>query len=382
MHALGATIIRTPTEARWDAPEGHMQVAQRIVDGLGEGGVMLNQYENGENPAAHYEHTAMEIWEGCGGKVDVLVAGVGTGGTISGVARRLRELNPAIVVVGVDPLGSLLSDGAAGGPPSVAAPYLVEGIGYDFVPGVLDRSAITRWERVSDCDSFRMARRLLRREGLLCGGSSGSAVCGALQAIRALGLAKGARVVVILPDSVRNYMTKFVDDDWMLIRGFMEVSLAPPAAAGRHSKVPPFAVPAADRWGGAVCASIAEACPRMTLICGRQPCSDLVARLGGAAPPSAVVGVVEEGRLVGVVDVGALCRHLLRSEVPTEAAVARHMSQEMAVVAGDAPLWRVARLVATAYPVVLCLGALDGGVCDYRLVVAPALLLARPIAEI
>lgn len=206
LEALGATIYRTPTEAAWDSPESHISLAKKLNQAMPHSHI-LDQYANPENPSIHYTTTAQEIWDDMQGKMDMVVIAAGTGGTITGVAKKLKELNPAIKIIGVDPIGSVLGGGTE------IKSYLVEGIGYDFIPDVLDNSLVDRYIKINDKDSFQMARRLIREEGLLCGGSSGSAVWAAMQA--AIELKKGQRCVVILPDSIRNYLTKFVDDRWM-----------------------------------------------------------------------------------------------------------------------------------------------------------------------
>ncbi len=213
MEALGAEIIRTPTEAAHDDPESLLGVAKRLNDEIADS-VIPDQYENPDNPDAHYYGTGAEIWEDFGASLDMVVITAGTGGTITGVARYLKEKNPEILVVGVDPEGSIL-----GGREDVFT-YQVEGIGYDFIPGVLDRDLVDRWIYVSDQDSFRMARRLIQEEGLLVGGSSGSAIWATLEAVKLYPEAK--KVLTLLPDSIRNYLTKFVSDDWMQQQGFLE----------------------------------------------------------------------------------------------------------------------------------------------------------------
>jgi cystathionine beta-synthase/cysteine synthase A len=214
MEALGAEIIRTPTEAAHDDPESLIGVARRLNEEIDDS-VIPDQYENPDNPDAHYYGTGAEIWDDFGDSLDMVVITAGTGGTISGVARYLKEKNPDILIIGVDPEGSIL-----GGREEVFT-YQVEGIGYDFIPGVLDRDLVDRWIYVNDRDSFRMARRLIREEGLLVGGSSGSAIWATLEASKLYPEAE--TVLALLPDSIRNYLTKFVSDDWMREQGFLEV---------------------------------------------------------------------------------------------------------------------------------------------------------------
>lgn len=211
LEALGAEIIRTPTEAAWDAPESHISVANRLQKELPNAHI-LDQYANPSNPEAHYNHTAEEILKDLNGKVDMVVMGAGTGGTISGVARRIKEACPDVIIVGADPEGSILAGG------SDVGTYKVEGIGYDFIPDVLNRSLVDRWVKTKDRQSFQLSRRLIKEEGLLCGGSSGSALYAALK--EAKELKEDQNCVVILPDGVRNYMTKFVDDRWMRENNF------------------------------------------------------------------------------------------------------------------------------------------------------------------
>lgn len=219
LKALGAEIIRTPTEAAYDAPDSHISVAKRLKDELTNAHI-LDQYSNPANPDAHYRHTAEEILTQCDGKLDMVVIGVGTGGTITGISKRLKEHNPNIQIIGVDPEGSILAQPEQLNDKRRLDPYLVEGIGYDFIPNVLNRSVVDRWYKSNDQDSFLMMRKLIRMEGLLCGGSSGAAVACALQAARSL--RAGQRCVVLLPDSVRNYMTKALNDDWMIDHGYVD----------------------------------------------------------------------------------------------------------------------------------------------------------------
>ncbi|MGE0526760.1 MAG: cystathionine beta-synthase [Bdellovibrionales bacterium] len=212
LEALGAEIIRTPTEAPSHSPESHIGVALKLQKEIPNAHI-LDQYANPANPDAHYHGTAAEILEDLDGQVDMAVISAGTGGTITGIAKRLKENNPNCVIVGVDPVGSILA-----GPEPVGT-YLVEGIGYDFVPDVLDRDMVDVWVKTQDKESFLMARQLIREEGLLCGGSSGATMCGALK--EASRLRKDQTCVVVLSDGVRNYMTKFIEDPWMKKHGFI-----------------------------------------------------------------------------------------------------------------------------------------------------------------
>ena len=211
LEALGAKIVRTPSEESFDSPESHIGVAKKLQKEIPNSHI-LDQYANPSNPETHYHGTAQEILDVFGKDLHMVVMGVGTGGTITGVAKRLKEEIPDIVIVGADPVGSILGGGTE------VEPYLVEGIGYDFFPDVLDNNLVDEYVKTEDEESFIMARRLIKEEGFLCGGSCGSAMVAALKSAKHLD--KNKRCLVVLPDSIRNYMTKFPNDQWMKDQGF------------------------------------------------------------------------------------------------------------------------------------------------------------------
>ena len=211
LKALGAEIVRTPTEAAWDAPESHIEIAKKMNKEIPNSHI-LDQYANPENPNAHYKFTAKEIIDEFPNGLDMIVVGVGTGGTITGLAKRLKEYYPNIKVIGVDPYGSILGGGTE------IYPYKVEGIGYDFFPDVLNNKLIDKYIKVNEANSFNTARQLIEQEGLLIGGSSGTAMYAALQVAQEL--KSNQKCLIILPDSIRNYLSKFVDDEWMIKNNF------------------------------------------------------------------------------------------------------------------------------------------------------------------
>ena len=212
LRAYGAEVVIAPTAVPPDSPESYYRVADRLTAQI-PGAFQPNQYFNDDNPRTHYETTGPEVWKQTEGKITHFVAGVGTGGTISGTGRYLKEQNPDVVVVGGDPEGSIYTG-------SEPRPYLVEGIGEDFWPDTFDRTIVDRWVTVSDRDSFVMARRVTRREGLLVGGSGGTAMCAALEVAR--DLEPDDVMVVIIPDSGRGYLSKVFNDAWMLQNGFID----------------------------------------------------------------------------------------------------------------------------------------------------------------
>jgi cystathionine beta-synthase len=210
LRAYGADVVVCPTNVERESPQSYYSVAERLSHEI-PGAFQPNQYFNQRNPEAHYRTTGPEVWEQTQGRVDVFVSGMGTGGTISGVARYLKEKKPSVQIVGADPEGSIYSGSVR--------PYKVEGVGEDFMPGTMDIKLVDQVVQVSDKQSFVAARRLAREEGILVGGSSGMALHAALVVARDRG--PDDVIVVLFPDTGRNYLSKFFNDEWMRQNGFL-----------------------------------------------------------------------------------------------------------------------------------------------------------------
>eukprot|EP00049_Salpingoeca_infusionum_P010801 m.186202 g.186202 ORF g.186202 m.186202 type:complete len:566 (-) comp14751_c0_seq5:4044-5741(-) len=322
LRALGAEIIRTPTEAAFDAPESHIGVANRLNKEIPNSHI-LDQYSNPGNPLAHYDGTAVEILEATEGKISMLVAGAGTGGTISGIARRLKEEVPDVTIVGADPFGSILAQPEELNQTDITG-YQVEGIGYDFIPRVLDRNVIDSWVKTEDKESFLMSRDLIRLEGLLCGGSSGTAMAAAIKAAK--DLKEGQRCVVILPDSVRNYMTKFLSDDWMFEHKFIDQ----PETLEPHW------------WSDLPVSQLPQTFPvtlEPTVTCATA--ISILQREGFDQIPV----VNAEGKILGMVTEGNLMALLLRKKVAKTDAVSSALYKSFKKVPTSAPLAHVSRIL-------------------------------------
>jgi cystathionine beta-synthase len=214
LKAFGAEVIICPYAVEPESPESYYSVSDRLAEEI-PGAYKPDQYRNPNNPSAHYETTGPEIWEQTGGELGALVIAVGTGGTVTGTARYLKEQSEDVLIVGADPEGSIYTSG-----PEKQHPYLVEGIGEDFYPETFDPSVIDRWVTVSDRNSFLTARRLAREEGLLVGGSGGTAAWAAVEIAKELG--PGKTVVTLFPDGGRSYLSKFYDDNYLIELGFLE----------------------------------------------------------------------------------------------------------------------------------------------------------------
>ncbi len=290
LRAYGARVVVTPTAVEPDDPRSYYSVANRLVAET-PNAILANQYHNPVNPQAHYESTGPEVWAQTAGRITHFVAGMGTGGTITGAGRYLKEQNPAVQIVGVDPIGSILTDLHRTGQATKAEGYKVEGIGEDFLPSTTDLSVVDAMVQVNDRESFLMTRRLVREEGIFAGGSCGSAVAGALKVAREQALTADDVVVVVLPDTGARYLSKVFSDDWMRENGFLEQS-----------------------WGDVRASDIQAVKPSATLYTARPSdrVRDVVAMLKQFNVSQ--LPVVENGRLLGIVSEVDLLNHMLLTD--------------------------------------------------------------------
>jgi cystathionine beta-synthase len=239
LRAFGSRVVITPTAVEPDDPRSYYSVSKRLAEET-PNAILAGQYWNPANPEAHYRSTGPEIWQQTAGKVSVFVAGMGTGGTISGTGRYLKEQNSAVKVVGVDPIGSLYNEYFRTGVLGEAHGYKVEGVGEDFLPTTMDFKVVDDVVQVSDRESFLTTRRLVREEGIFCGGSCGLAMAGALKWLRSPAaeyLTEDDIVVVLLPDSGSRYLSKIFDDSWMRENGFLASASVADMLAERQSEV-------------------------------------------------------------------------------------------------------------------------------------------------
>src|ERR671923_1465992 len=282
LRGYGAEVVIAPTAVPPDSPESYYSVADRLTAEI-PGAYQPNQYANPANPEAHYGSTGPELWRQTDGAIDVLVAGIGTGGTISGAGRYLKERKPGLVVVGADPEGSIYTS-------QDVHPYLVEGVGEDFWPETFDRSVVDRYVTVSDRDAFLMTRRLAREEGLLVGGSCGLATVAAVEVAKEYG--RDATIVVLLPDSGRGYLSKIFNDDWMRDHGFLPrhgtATVVDVLGGKAHHDIPQLLTVAShQRVREAIDLLHAYSVSQLPVVSGDDP-RDL----------SSVVGSVQEGSLL------------------------------------------------------------------------------------
>ncbi|EHY58515.1 cystathionine beta-synthase [Exophiala dermatitidis] len=318
LKALNATIIRTPTEAAYDSPESHIGVARRLEKEIPNAHI-LDQYGNPDNPLAHELGTAEEIWEQTEGKITAIVAGAGTGGTITGLARGLHKHKKDVKIIAADPQGSILAVPASLNEEHANEPYKVEGIGYDFIPDVLDQSVVDKWYKTDDRESFHYARRLIAEEGLLVGGSSGSAIAAMLKAARDLNLGKDDVIVVILPDSIRSYLTKFADDDWLAANNLLPPTPPPEPASPEQEKAKQHD----DPFGGATVRSLRL--KPVTTVTSDSPCSAAIEVMREKGFDQLPVLAPKSRRLVGLVTLGNLLSRISHGRATPKSPVSDAM---------------------------------------------------------
>jgi len=322
LRAYGAEVVVAPTDVAPDSPQSYYRVADRLTAEI-PGAFQPNQYANPANPQTHYESTGPELWSQLGDRLTHLVVGVGTGGTITGMARALREHKPDLVVVGADPEGSIYSGGEEN-----VRPYLVEGVGEDFWPETFDPSVVDRWVTVSDRDAFLTTRRLAQIEGILAGGSGGLALHAALHVAAEVDDPE-ASIVVIIPDGGRSYLSKIYSDAWMRQYGFLERG--------------------ADLTVGDVLRHKREAgeIPSLVTVEPHFRVRDAVALLHEhRVSQLPVVSADDPGAVVGAIGERGLLRHAASDPTLLDAEISAVMEPPFAAVASEDPVREAVELLA------------------------------------
>lgn len=340
LKAFGADVVICPTAVKPEDPRSYYSVAKRLSEEI-PNSFYPYQYGNPANPQVHYDQTGPELWRQLDGKIDAFVAGMGTGGTISGIGKFLKEKNPKVKIIGVDPVGSLYYDYFKTGrvPPDVLKVYKTEGIGEDFLPTTMDFSVVDDVVQVGDRDAMLMTRQLARREGICAGGSSGSAVFGAIQWARTADLPEGSIVVVLIPDTGMRYLSKVYNDEWMkeqrFIEARMELTAKQIAERKAPSKIPQLIAVSPDSL-------MLEAVSLMK----EYEISQIPVIQG-----TDVVGSVKEDRLI----------HLLIKDPSARSHPVREvMDEPFPVVDADATIEEISNLLTKENPAVL-VKASDGG---------------------
>lgn len=329
LRAFGAEVIVTPTAVPHDSPESYTEVAKKVVRET-PNSILANQYFNPKNPESHYKTTGPEIWEQTGGQIDYVAIAVGTGGTISGVGKFLKEKNPNVKIIGIDPKGSILREYFYTKKYSpVLKLYKVEGIGQDWLPGTLNFDVIDEMIEVTDRESFLMARRLTREEGIFVGGSAGTAMAGALKVAERM--KENDVMVILLPDTGERYLSKIYNDDWMRENGFLmpERITVRYVLQGKAKTLPP----------------LISVDPTTTV----RKALDLIKEHDVSQMP-----VIDgKGHAVGSVEDGDLMSAVLENNSVFDALVSQVMEKTFPVIGADAPIEHAVDLLTKKYPAVL-----------------------------
>ena len=322
LRAWGARVVVCPTAVEPEDPRSYYQVAKRIAQET-PNCFYSNQYHNADNPGGHYRSTGPEIWEDTSGQIDAFVAGLGTGGTMAGVGRFLKEKKPEVQLIGVDPVGSLYYDFVKTGRITKPFSYKVEGIGEDFFPSTFDPKLLDDVMRVDDKECFSMTRDLVRLEGLYCGGSSGAAVAGALKYAQRVD--KAVNIVVLLPDGASKYLSKIFNDEWMREHGMLD-----------------------ERTGLGSVADVLRGKARGPVITAQcdERVRDVIAKLKDHG--FSQIPVVKEGKLIGLVTEVALLRYLASGEYSLTSGVEDLVESDYATVTPNTSVDNVQSLLADA----------------------------------
>ncbi|XP_041030020.1 cystathionine beta-synthase-like [Carcharodon carcharias] len=348
LKALGVEVVRTPNAANLNSPDSHIGMAWKLKNEIPNSHV-FDQYQNAGNPLVHYDITAEEILDQCDGKVDVLVAGAGTGGTLTGIARKFKEKCPSCKIIAVDPEGSTMAE-----PEELnlvgKTSYEVEGIGHTFIPTVLDREVIDKWVKTNDAESFAMARMLIKKEGLLCGGSSGSAMCGAVRVAK--DLKEGQRCVVILSDSIRNYMSKLLSENWMEEKGFLHADCDQERYRSNWWNVPINQVKL----------------PSALTVLPTITCQDIIQILKANCMDNAVV-VDSSGMILGLITLGNVMSSIKEGKLQLTDPVSKIIYQQFKKVNLNGTLGKVSQALALNHFVLIVheqIHYVDSGECGKR----------------
>jgi len=329
MKCLGAEIIRSADEAPWNSPESHIGIALKLNEEIPNSHI-LDQYKNPANPLAHFEGTGAEILQQLNNDVYALVIAAGTGGTLTGIARKVKDTVPNCKIVAIDPVGSILAQPDSLNDYKRLEGYQVEGIGYDFVPTVLDRSIVDEWVKIDDPEALACARDLIRYEAMVCGGSSGSNLAGCLKWIRSQPRESliGKKIVTVLPDSSRNYMSKFLDDNWMMDKGFMSYDLAAPAKQSWSQ----------DRLVDSLITPVSSVSVDDTI-------AKVVDQLISRSFQECAVVDGSKGCIVGSVSKAALLNSLSSGKTNATSSVRLVMNKKPKLITSDTPMGHIAKML-------------------------------------